>query len=174
MGASADTITNSNSSGAVTSFGSNSVVGGLVGTNGGSIVSSNSSGPVMGTSESYLGGLVGLNLGLIQNSFTALSSTVTGTGSHNFAGGLAGFNFGFIDPTRSAGDVTSGPDSVVGSFVGANGAVLFSDGSTVIGTVSPDSFGTGSASDGAGSTGGSQVGQNYPIAGLRQFCPGIL
>ena len=33
-------------------------------------------------------------------------------------------NFGFIDPSFSTGNVTSGANSIVGGFVGANGALL--------------------------------------------------
>jgi filamentous hemagglutinin family protein len=170
------TISNSSATGAVTSTGPNSIVGGFAGFSGGTITSSSSSGPVTGTSDSYLGGFAGINTSLIQDSSATATATVTGTGSGNFAGGFVGLNFGLIDPSHSAGNVTSGPNSTVGSFVGANAAIKFSNGllsnvllpggSPVIGTVSSDSSGTGSAIGGAGSTVGSQVGQSYPVAGL--------
>ena len=63
-------VSASTASGAVTSTGPNSVVGGLVGVSGGTIADSWSSGAVGGMSESFLGGLVGINLGLVQNSST--------------------------------------------------------------------------------------------------------
>ncbi|TMJ03978.1 MAG: filamentous hemagglutinin N-terminal domain-containing protein [Alphaproteobacteria bacterium] len=157
-------ISDSSASGSVTSNGPNSVVGGFAGVNTSDLVRVSSSGPVSGTSESFLGGLVGINIGLIQDSTS--SSTVTGSGSHNIAGGLAGVNFGFIDPSRSSGDVSSGANSIVGGFVGANAAIQFPDGTKIVGTISPDSGGTGKASGGAGSTTGDQVGQTYPTAGF--------
>jgi filamentous hemagglutinin family protein len=177
------TIKDSTASGAVTSTGSNSILGGFAGVNTATLLRTTSSGAVNGTSESYLGGLVGINLDLVKDSTS--SSSVTGSGSHNIAGGLVGVNFGLIDPSRSSGNVSSGPNSIVGGFVGANGALQFPDGSQVVGTISPDSSGTGSASGGSGSTTGAQVGQNYPTSGLPdlpqpicdnggQFCGGRL
>src|SRR4029077_16717201 len=133
--------------------------------------------------ESFLGGLVGINLGLIKDSSS--SSSVTGSGAHNIAGGLVGVNFGLIDPSHSTGDVTSGPNSIVGGFVGANAALQFPDGTKLIGTISPDSSGSGKASGGPGSTVGDQVAQSYPTSGFPdlpqpicenggQFCGGTL
>ena len=74
-------------------------------------------------------------------------------------------NFGFIDPSFSTGNVQSGPNSIVGGFVGANGALLFPDGSQIVGSISPGSSGSGTATGGPGSTTGSQVGQDYPTSG---------
>ncbi len=175
-GSNSGPIQNASASGAVTG-GSSTILGGLVGFNGrreesntaGTIVNSSATGAVQGVSDSYLGGLVGINAGLIQDSFTAVTSTVTGTGSHNFAGGMAGVNFGNIDPSNSAGNVISGPGSTVGGFVGALAAIRLPDGTVLIGTISPDSSGSGSATGGPGSTVGSQVGQNYPVSGLPGF-----
>ena len=176
-------ISDSTASGSVGSTGPNSVVGGFAGVNIGDLVRVSSSGPVTGTSDSYLGGLVGVNFALIQDSTS--SSTVSGSGVHNIAGGLVGVNFGLIDPSTSTGDVSSGANSIVGGFVGANGALQFPDGTQRVGAVSSDSSGTGTASGGAGSTVGPQVGQSYPTSGLPpppertcdnggQFCGGIL
>jgi filamentous hemagglutinin family protein len=169
------------SKGTVMSTGPHSVVGGLVGLNGGWILGSGAAGPVVGTSQSYLGGLVGINLGLITDSLS--SSTVTGQGAGNFAGGVAGANFGMIDPTKSSGNVTSGANSVVGGLVGANGAFINNfnfppgiavPGSFPVGTISADSVATGTASSsGPGSTVGPQVGENYPTAGLPAY-PGLI
>ena len=107
-----------------------------------------------------------MNIGTIKDSITLASASVTGTGGHNFAGGFAGVNFGLIDPSSSAGNVTSGPNSIVGGFVGANGALRFPDGTQLIGTISPDSLGSGQASGGSGSMVGNQVGQQYPVDNL--------
>jgi hypothetical protein len=156
-------ISFSTASGAVIGTGPNSSIGGFSGVNFGTIQNSSSSGPVTGTSASYLGGLVGINAGLVQDSTS--SSPVTGTGDNNIAGGLVGMNFGYVDPSFSTGNVTSGANSIVGGFIGANGALIFPDGSTIIGTVSPDSSGSGTATGGPGSITGSQVGQQYPTAG---------
>ena len=164
--------------GNVTGTGDNSIVGGLVGLNGGGIVSSSAAGKVLGTSESYLGGLVGINIGLVQDS--TASGTVTGSGVHNFAGGLVGLNFGNIDPSSSSGDVTSGANSVVGGLVGAEGAfepfVLPAGvtmptipGSFPVGTISANSLATGKATGGPGSTVDQQVGQYYPTSGLPAY-----
>src|SRR5262249_7399421 len=113
---------------------------------------------------SYLGGLVGLNFGLIKDSTS--SSTVSGSGANNIAGGLVGVNFGNVDPSGASGNVTSGPNSVIGSLIGANAAIRFPDGVQLIGTNTADSVGTGSATGGPGSTGGGQVGKTYPTSGL--------
>ena len=74
-----DTIQNSTATGAVTSTGANSVVGGFAAFNDywAAIQNSTSSGTVTGVSDSYLGGLVAYNYGLIQDSPS--SSNVTGT-----------------------------------------------------------------------------------------------
>jgi subtilisin family serine protease len=94
---------------------------------------------------------------------------VTGTGGNNYAGGLVGLNFGNVDPSFASGNVTSGENSVVGGLVGANGALSFPDGSTLIGTVSSDSTASGTATGGPGSTTGSQVGQQYPTSGTPEL-----
>ena len=43
-------------------------------------------------------------------------------------------NFGLVDPSFSTGNVQSGPNSVIGILIGAQGALQFPDGSQVIGT----------------------------------------
>src|ERR1043166_9495687 len=162
-------ITQSSATGTVAGA-NTSILGGFAAVNSGMISISTSSGTVIGSSESYLGGLVGVNTGLIKDSTS--SSTVIGIGSHNFAGGLVGINFGLIDPSHSSGNVTSGPDSTVGSFVGANAAIRFPNGSEFIGTISPDSNGTGTATAGPNSTVGPQVGQSYPTSGTPDLPAG--
>jgi filamentous hemagglutinin family protein len=164
------TITNSGASGAVSSTGANSWVGGFIGVNGGTISLSSASGPVTGTSESLLGGFVGINFGVITDAATAQSATVTGTGANNFVGGFVGVNFGSIDPSTAAGAVTGGANNVVGGFAGANASLAgypagLIPGSTFPGgTVSADSFATGVATGGANSIVGAQVGTTNPTA----------
>jgi subtilisin family serine protease len=88
---------------------------------------------------------------------------------------LVGLNFGTIDPSSSAGNVTTGANGIVGGLVGANAAyVNFSGGlilgsSFPIGTISSDSLATGPASGGPGSTVGPQVGWTYPTTGLPAY-----
>jgi filamentous hemagglutinin family protein len=173
VGNSPSLVSVSFATGAVGSTGPNSSVGGLVGANGGTIVGSNASGPVTGTSQSFLGGLVGVNVGWIKES--TATGLVTGTGAQNYAGGVAGLNFGTIGPTTSSGNVSSGANSVVGGLLGANGAFSnFSSGlvpafTFPVGTISTDSVATGTASGGSGSVVGPQVGLNYPITGVPAF-----
>ena len=78
-------------------------------------------------------------------------------------------NFGDIDPSGSTGNVSSGADSVVGMLVGANAAIRFPDGTQFVGTISPDSTGSGTASGGPGSSVGGQVGQSYPLSGFPEL-----
>jgi filamentous hemagglutinin family protein len=162
-------------SGTVTSTGPNSTIGGLVGGNMSPIVSSSASGAVTGTSDSFLGGLVGINVGKITDSSTPATATVTAPGANNIMGGLVGMNAGWIDPSTSAGNVTGGPNSLVGGFVGAN--VTFTNfaaglvpGSTFpVGTISPGSFGTGTATGGPGSTVSPQVASNNPSGSVPAY-----
>ena len=159
-------ITNSTASGAVSSTGPNSWVGGFIGMNGGTINTSHALGTVTGRSDSLLGGFAGINLGLIQNSTTAATSTVAANGANNFAGGFVGVNFGSIDPSTSAGNVTGGVNNVLGSFVGANAsltnpAALSIPGSSFpVGTISTGSGGTGLING----TAGAQVGTTNPTS----------
>jgi filamentous hemagglutinin family protein len=168
-------ITFATATGSVTSTGPNSTIGGLVGANMSQIVNSSASGPVTGTSNSFLGGLVGINLGKITDSSTPATATVTAPGANNIMGGLVGMNVGWIDPSTSAGNVTGGPNSIVGGFVGAN--VTFTNfapglipGSTFpVGTISPGSFGTGTATGGPGSTVSPQVASNNPSGSVPAY-----
>jgi filamentous hemagglutinin family protein len=162
------TISFATASGSVTSTGPNSTIGGLVGGNMSPIVNSSASGPVTGTSDSFLGGLVGINVGKITDSTTAATATVTAPGANNIMGGLVGLNLGWIDPSTSAGNVTGGPNNIVGGFVGANTAFtnfspnLIAGSTFPVGTISPGSFGTGTATGGPGSTVNPQVASNNP------------
>jgi filamentous hemagglutinin family protein len=162
-------ITHSDASGAVSSSGANSWIGGFVGVNAGYIQVSTSSGPVSGTSDSMIGGFAGLNLGFIQSASTAPTATVTGTGSNNFVGGFAGVNFGAIDQSTSAGNATSGANSVVGGFIGANATFVNLPAnqlpfSTFPTGTSTNSSGSGTATGGPGSTTGSQVARSDPTS----------
>jgi hypothetical protein len=158
-------ITASTASGPVTSTGPNSVVGGFVGLNGGGIFLSSASGAVNGTSQSYLGGFVGTNLGWIDQA--SASGNVTGSGSNNIVGGFVGANFGSIDSSTSSGNATSGADSAVGGFAGANAQfVNFQPGSIPgssfpVGTIT-NSSASGTASGGPGSTVSPFIALNNP------------
>jgi filamentous hemagglutinin family protein len=110
---------------------------------------STSSGAVTGTSNSFLGGIAGINLGLIKSAET--SSNVTGLDGNNIAGGVAGLNFGTVQDSSSTGTVASGPNSMVGTLVGANATFInFPDG-----TLPFSSFPTGTTSGSPGTVGGS-------------------
>ena len=100
-------------------------VGGLVGSNGGDIISGYSTGTVIG--DSYVGGLVGCNY-VVQFSMTYADtfqgriSTSYSTGTvigQDFVGGLVGKNNdGGIDMSYSTGNVSG--DLYVGGLVGSN------------------------------------------------------
>ncbi len=109
------TISNSYNTGNVTSSGSYSYVGGLVGWNHGAITNSYSTGTVTGTNHYYyVGGLVGWISGTISNSYS--TGAVTGT---NGVGGLAGVNhYSTISNSYSTGSVTG--TNGVGGLVGYN------------------------------------------------------
>ena len=111
------TIAGSHASGAVTG---GSQVGGLVGKNMGSVISSHSAGNVTGTDASvgYVGGLVGWHLGgTISGSYVDRESRVRGK---NQVGGLVGGNEGSIsDSYVDLGSRVSGKNQV-GGLVGKN------------------------------------------------------
>jgi uncharacterized membrane protein/N-acetylneuraminic acid mutarotase len=96
---------------AVNINGSGQYVGGLVGANSGSIVSSYSTGSVSGTDD--VGGLVGVNWDCIFWSYS--TGSVSGTDN---VGGLVGTNEGSMVLTYSTGEV--GGTSRVGGLVGDN------------------------------------------------------
>ena len=113
------TITDSTASGAVTSSGANSTVGGLVGANEGTITDSTASGAVTSSgASSTVGGFVGANAGTITDS--TASGAVTSSGANSTVGGFAGASTGTITNSTASGVVTStGANSTVGDFVGA-------------------------------------------------------
>jgi subtilisin family serine protease len=148
-------ITDSAASGPVTSTGPNSVVGGFVGLNGGTIGFSTASGAVGGTSDSYLGGFVGVNIGTIASS--SASGPVTGTGNNDIIGGFVGANFGSIDSSTASGNATGATNSAVGGFAGANAQFVNFQADQVPGSSFPvgtitNSSASGTASGGQGST----------------------
>ena len=89
-------------------------VGGLVGSNGGSISGSSVAGRVSGVGQ--IGGLAGYNSGSVSGS----SASVTVSGSGNSVGGLVGRNPGTIADSHATGAVT-GEGDYVGGLVGAIG-----------------------------------------------------
>lgn len=92
--------------------GSNGYVGGLVGSNAGTVNHCYSAGVVSGT-EYSVGGLVGGNEGLVNNCYSA--GTVRGK---NYVGGLVGHNSGDMIRCYSTGAVSG--DRPVGGLVGRN------------------------------------------------------
>ena len=118
VGSNDGTITGSSSSGSVTA---SHYVGGLVGSNDGSITDSGSSGKV--TAEEYVGGLVGSNDGPITNSTSSADVT-----AEEYVGGLVGSNSGNSDnggtitDSGSSGKVTA--EEYVGGLVGSNGGPI--------------------------------------------------
>jgi len=122
--------------------GGTSYIGGLVGTNEGTISNSSASGSVGGRDE--IGGLVGLNKGTIADSSAAV--TVTGTGYNE--GGLVGTNNGTISASYATGSVNGGSSSnTVGGLVGANANTGKIENSYATGSVSGGAPGGGLAGD---------------------------
>jgi len=102
-------------------------VGGLVGSNGGTVSNCHAMGNVTGDSD--VGGLVGHNAGTVSNSYSA--GNVSGD---EYVGGLVGWNYGTVSDSYSTGSVTG--NSSVGGLAGSN---------IELGTVS-NSYSTGSVS----------------------------
>jgi hypothetical protein len=123
----------------------NSNVGGLVGSNWGTITNSYATGSVQGSGYGYVGGLVGSNWGTITNSYAVGSasgefyvgglvgyngnsgSTITNSyamGSvqgSSFVGGLVGYYYGTIRNSYATGSVQG--SSAVGGLVGYYGSL---------------------------------------------------
>jgi len=101
------TISNCNSTGAVTGVDNSGYIGGLVGYSGGSISNCYSTGTVTGGNYSYyLGGLVGVSDGSISNCYS--TSSVTGGDNSYCFGGLVGYSGGSISNCYSTGNVAGG------------------------------------------------------------------
>jgi hypothetical protein len=91
-------------------------VGGLVGTNSGTIRTSFSSSIDSGDSGIAAGGLVGWNTGTLESSWA--TGTVT---AGRFAGGLVGFNGGTVDSCYATGAVSgTNPNARFGGLVGGS------------------------------------------------------
>jgi hypothetical protein len=106
----------------VASTGANSIIGGIVGINVGTVSNTNSTAPVSGTSASYIGGVAGINAGVLNN--VSAGPEVSGSGDHNFIGGIAGLNVGSISNSTAQVTITSDSTSYVGGLVGLNGSYL--------------------------------------------------
>ena len=139
---------------AVTSSGKGERVGGLVGTNGGTIDNSYATGSVTSSGD-YVGGLVGSNTGTVRGSYA--TGSVASIGDR--VGGLVGYNSHYeegitanITDSYATGSVSG--NGWVGGMVGQNG-------------YSPGNSGTVSASYSIGSVTGNRsvgglIGYNYP------------
>jgi The GLUG motif len=104
------------SSGFVVGDTTSSHVGGLVGTNFGTIRASHSSSRDSGDSGISAGGLVGWNSGTIESS--SASGTVT---AGKFAGGLVGVNSGVLDSCQATGAISgTHPYAAYGGLVGSS------------------------------------------------------
>ncbi len=127
------------------------LVGGLAGDNGGSVISSYSTGSVSG--YDYVGGLVGYNQGnaIITSSYS--SGLVRG---YDLVGGLVGGNGGCITSSYNSGSVNGGAH--VGGLVGENEGSRTSGYYANNGTIT-SSYSTGLV-NGVGSVGG-LVGRNH-------------
>ncbi|HVY58696.1 MAG TPA: S8 family serine peptidase, partial [Xanthobacteraceae bacterium] len=110
-------------------------------------------------------------VGFIQ--IASATGSVTGTGPQNGVGGFAGMNAGEINQAFSTGVVTGGADSFVGGFAGINATLALGNfdngelthlpgniGSPATTASISQSFATGSATGGDGSTVGGLVGVN--------------
>jgi filamentous hemagglutinin family protein len=119
---------------------SNSDVGGLAGSDGGTIDASFVTGAVSGGASSSVGGLAGYvtsSGGIYESSATG---TVTDLSSGGYVGGLAGDSLGIISGASANEAVSGGASSYVGGLVGYNeNTVTYS---TTAGSVSgPDTLG---------------------------------
>ncbi|HZE46705.1 MAG TPA: S8 family serine peptidase, partial [Xanthobacteraceae bacterium] len=129
-------------------------------------------GQVAGTSDSFIGGLVGINLGTISGGVVGNGASVTGSGGNNFVGGIAALNFGSINTSTSNAAVSSGPNSVVGSAVGANATFV----NFQPGQIPNSSFPSGTidtTTTGITGTPTPQVGATNPQSGLPTY-PAII
>ena len=122
------TVSNAYATGAVSGATYSSDIGGLVGTNYGSIRNAYATGPVSGSyggttfpASDFIGGLVGYNPGTIANAYARgnVSWTSGGAGNGNSIGGLVGSDGGSITDAYSTGHVSSGDSSdQLGGLVG--------------------------------------------------------
>ena len=151
-------------------YGQNSV-GGLVGSNGGSISGSSAAGRVSGVGR--IGGLVGYNSGSVSGSH----SSVPVAGSGDRVGGLVGSSAGNVSDSYATGAVT-GEGSSVGGLVGVTGNDASVSASYATGNVTGDGNWVGGlvgSSNGAitGSHAtGNVTGESYNVGGLAGYSGG--
>lgn len=117
VGSNNGTITNSYVTGAVGSNQTPSIVGGLVGLNFGTIVDAYATAAVSAGNVTNAGGLVGLNEGPITDAYA--TGAVTGGNVAN-VGGLVGNNSSTITNVYAAGAVSAGTTSNIAGLVAVN------------------------------------------------------
>ncbi len=138
------------------SGGFNSLVGGLVGHNGGELVNVDTSGRVSAAASASVGGLVGSNAGSI---LSARSSSTVNSGGRSRIGGLVGENQiqGRIVSSMSEGTVSGDYYVSMGGLAGVNlGSIEYSGVSGKI-DFKPQSH--------YGQIYGAQVGENHGVLG---------
>ena len=120
-------IGNSHATGNVT-VGAASLAGGLSGSGDRTSTFENSyaTGAVSGGGNGILGGLIGVtDVGAtVTDSTTAVTSTVTSTGSNSWVGGFIGLNSGTILDSHALAAVNGTSDSLLGGFAGLNFGVI--------------------------------------------------
>ena len=147
VGSNYGTVTNTKVSGG--SVAGSSYVGGLAGYNNGSITGSYATANVTGNSgSSFVGGLVGSNNSSISNSYA--TGNVSSDSLSSYVGGLVGINNHTVATSYATGSVSGG--SYVGGLVGKNSGQYFAS------SIS-DSYATGSV-NGVSNVGG-LVGYNF-------------
>lgn len=109
------TVSRSSAAVKITVSGKFNTIGGLIGSNSGTVDSSFATGPIIGGNHVNAGSLIGHNYGGILNSY-AVGSVAVGTDSS--VGGTVGLNHGFVERTYSIGAPTGDSGSFVGGFIG--------------------------------------------------------
>ncbi|UQO32892.1 GLUG motif-containing protein [Burkholderia cepacia] len=156
------TVSNSSSSGKL-STGDNAIAGGLVGfSDGGAIDRSTSSMAVSVGKNAFVGGAVGWNAGS-DLSNVSVSGSVSATSGARI-GGLVGHNSGAIRDASASGNVSATSGAEIGGLVGsnegtirnasANGTVTSTAGSTIGGLVGSNDSGAISESHASGNVSG--------------------
>jgi hypothetical protein len=132
-----------------TDVGGTGNIGGVVGENYGDVVGSYAMGNVQDAGVGDTGGLVGYNDGSIETSSAVC--TVSG-GSTSFVGGLAGANDGSIDQSFATGKVSGDAATSLGGLAGASGSVI------------RNSYATGPVSANFSDYAGGFIGENAGVA----------
>ena len=133
-------------------------IGGLVGSNEGTITDSYATGGVSGA-KGTTGGLVGSNSDSISNSY----ATGSVTGYDGDTGGLVGINNGTITDSYASGDVTSGDVDTATAGVGNTGGLVGYNSDSI-----SNSYATGSVTgyEGSANDTGGLVGYNSNSASI--------